>query len=64
MSWLIPFVALLTGAIAGGVFGLVGVPIPAPPNLAGVLGIVGIFVGYRAVEYLGLGVDLLSVFGL
>lgn len=64
MSWLIPFVALLTGVIAGSVFGLVGVPIPAPPELSGLLGIVGIFVGYRAVEYLGWGIDLLSIFGL
>jgi len=54
----------VTGLIAGVVFGLLGVPIPAPPELAGVLGIVGIFVGYRLVQYAGVGVDLQSLLGL
>ena len=64
MSWVVSLLALSTGIIAGGAFGLAGVPIPAPPELAGVLGIVGIFIGYRLVESLGVGVDLLGLLGL
>jgi XapX domain-containing protein len=64
MSWVVALLALSTGIIAGAAFGLVGVPIPAPPELAGVMGIVGIFLGYRLIEYLGVGVDLLQLLGL
>ena len=64
MSVIIALLALVTGLIAGVVFGLLGVPIPAPPELAGVLGIVGIFVGYRLVQYAGVGVDLQGLLGL
>jgi XapX domain-containing protein len=46
--------ATATGVIAGAVFALVDVPIPAPPALAGVMGIVGIFLGYKIVDYLDL----------
>lgn len=56
-------IALLTGFIAGAAFAAVGVPIPAPPTITGVLGIAGIYLGYRAVEYLGVGYDLLSILG-
>ncbi|MXR51977.1 XapX domain-containing protein [Halovenus sp. WSH3] len=52
--------ALLTGLFAGALFGLVQTPIPAPPNLPGILGIVGIFLGYRAVEYLDIQIDVLG----
>lgn len=38
--------ALLAGAAMGFVFALMRLPIPAPPTIAGVLGIVGITVGY------------------
>ena len=64
MSWTIGLLALLTGLIAGGVFAFVGVPIPAPPELPGVLGIVGIFLGYRLVQYADVGVDLLDMLGI
>jgi len=64
MSWALGLVALLTGLVAGAVFALVSVPIPAPPETPGVLGIVGIFLGYRLVEYAGVGVDLLELLGL
>ena len=64
MSWTVGLLALLTGLIAGGVFALIGVPIPAPPELTGVLGIVGIFVGYRLVQYAGISVDLLELLGV
>jgi len=64
MSWTIGLLALLTGLIAGGVFAFVGVPIPAPPELPGVLGIVGIFLGYQLVQYADVGVDLLDMLGI
>lgn len=64
MSIVLSAAALLTGLVAGAVFGFLKVPIPAPPNLAGVLGIVGIFLGYRAVEALDVSVDLLALLGL
>ncbi|MFW6018832.1 MAG: XapX domain-containing protein [Halapricum sp.] len=64
MSIVLSAAALLTGLIAGAAFGFLNVPIPAPPNLAGVLGIVGIFLGYRAVETLDVGIDLLALLGL
>lgn len=37
--------SFLTGLAVGIVFSLFKLPIPAPNNLAGILGIVGIFVG-------------------
>lgn len=36
----------LSGAIVGLVFGFMKLPIPAPPSLTGIMGIVGIFLGY------------------
>ena len=60
----VALVALLTGFIAGAAFAFLGVPIPAPPEVAGVLGIVGIYLGFKTVEFLGVGVDLLSALGL
>jgi len=39
--------ALAVGVIVGVVFGRLNLPIPAPSALAGVLGIVGIYLGYR-----------------
>lgn len=53
--------ALATGVIVGALFSLVQVPIPAPPTLAGVLGIVGIFLGYRGVEWAGARFDLIGM---
>lgn len=38
------------GAVCGVVFSLAGLPIPAPPVLAGVVGIVGVFAGYVLVQ--------------
>jgi len=37
--------ALGTGLVVGIVFSLLKLPIPAPPVLAGVVGIVGIYLG-------------------
>jgi XapX domain-containing protein len=53
--------ALLTGVVAGGAFAALEVPIPAPPNVAGVMGIVGLYLGYKGVEALGYSVDLLGL---
>lgn len=38
--------ALLCGAAVGFLFGKLRLPIPAPPTIAGILGIVGIALGY------------------
>ncbi|MFC7165514.1 XapX domain-containing protein [Halospeciosus flavus] len=56
--------ALLTGVATGAAFGFLRIPIPAPPNVAGIMGIVGIYVGYKLIEYLGVGYDLLAALGL
>ncbi|WP_066176063.1 XapX domain-containing protein [Bacillus marinisedimentorum] len=39
--------ALLTGLIVGFIFALFKLPIPAPPAIAGVAGIVGIYIGFK-----------------
>ena len=39
--------AILAGLIVGVVFSAIKLPLPAPPTLVGVLGIVGIYIGYR-----------------
>ncbi|MFD2043600.1 XapX domain-containing protein [Ornithinibacillus salinisoli] len=38
--------SFLAGIVLGAIFSLLNLPIPAPPNLAGIMGIVGIFVGF------------------
>ena len=53
--------ALATGILAGGLFSALEAPIPAPPNLAGVMGIVGIYLGFKGVEALGYSVDMLAL---
>jgi len=37
--------ALSAGVMVGTVFTLLGFPLPAPPTLGGVMGIVGVFLG-------------------
>lgn len=44
--------AFLAGLGCGVVFSLLRLPIPAPPSVAGLLGIVGVFVGYLLVSRL------------
>ncbi len=39
--------ALAVGLVVGFLFARLNLPIPAPPALAGVLGIVGIYLGYK-----------------
>ena len=63
MSWLLPTLALLTGLVAGALFAVLNIPIPAPPELAGVMGIVGLFAGYKLIEFFDVGVDLLGLLG-
>lgn len=40
------FLTTLTGAGVGAVFALFKLPVPAPPVFAGVMGIVGLWLGY------------------
>jgi XapX domain-containing protein len=40
--------AILTGFIVGFIFALFKLPIPAPPALAGIAGIIGIYLGFQA----------------
>jgi XapX domain-containing protein len=54
-------VALATGVVAGAAFAALEVPIPAPPNAAGIMGIVGIYLGFRGVEAMGYSVDVLGL---
>ena len=64
MSTQLTVLALLTGLVTGGLFRFLNIPIPAPPELRGLMGIVGIYLGYRVIEYLDIGVDLLETIGL
>ncbi|PSP65322.1 XapX domain-containing protein [Halobacteriales archaeon QH_8_64_26] len=64
MEYVVSALALCTGLLTGALFRFLGVPIPAPPNVPGVLGIVGIYLGFELIEYLGVGIDLLDLVGL
>jgi XapX domain-containing protein len=64
MNTALAVLALLTGFVTGSVFSYLQIPIPAPPNLIGVLGIIGIYVGYSIVNAADIGFDLLAVLGL
>lgn len=44
--------SLFAGAMLGAVFTLLHLPIPAPNVLAGVFGIIGVYAGYAAVNWL------------
>ena len=45
------FKALAVGFIVGAVFSLMKLPLPAPPVLAGLLGVVGIYLGMVIVRF-------------
>ena len=64
MNTILVVLATLTGLVTGLVFGFLEVPIPAPPSLAGVMGIVGIFLGYRIMDHFDVGINLLETLGL
>ncbi len=42
--------ALFSGLVVGGFFSILRLPIPAPQNIAGIMGILGIFLGYLTVK--------------
>lgn len=44
--------SLLVGFAVGLIFRVLKLPIPAPPALAGLMGIVGIYLGYRVAQLL------------
>ncbi len=54
---------LLTGLLTGAFFAVFDVPIPAPPELPGLMGIVGIYLGYKLVQYLGVSVGVFDSVG-
>ena len=39
--------ALLAGFIVGMIFTAIKLPLPAPPHIAGVVSILGVFLGYK-----------------
>jgi len=43
--------ALLAGLGVGVFFSLLRLPIPAPPTISGILGIVGVYLGYILINY-------------
>ena len=49
MDYLLP---LITGGIVGAAFAIAGATVPAPPNIPGVLGVVGITLGYMAISFI------------
>ncbi len=64
MSTQLTVLALLTGLVTGAVFRFLNIPIPAPPEIPGIMGIIGIFVGYRLIDHFDIGIDLLESLGL
>lgn len=51
-DWKVTLESLATGIVAGAIFTYIGLPIPAPGVLAGVVGIIGIYAGYKAIDLL------------
>lgn len=47
----IVILSIITGFIVGFIFALMKLPIPAPPALAGVMGIVGIYLGFKVFNW-------------
>ncbi|SFS36370.1 XapX domain-containing protein [Marininema halotolerans] len=52
--------SLLSGGIVGVLFALLRLPIPAPPALSGVLGIIGIYLGYQLISWFEGGKGLIQ----
>lgn len=63
MNAQLTLLALLTGLLTGAFFRLLSVPIPAPPELPGLMGIVGIYVGYKLIDHFDVAVDVLGTLG-
>ncbi len=64
MSTQLTVLALLTGLLTGALFRFLNIPIPAPPELPGIMGIVGIYLGYKVIDHFDVGVDLLESLGI
>jgi len=64
VEWTLTLLATCTGLTAGALFKFLEIPIPAPPELPGLMGIVGIYAGFKLVEYLGVSFDLLEALGV
>ena len=64
MNTTLTILALLTGFLTGLFFELFQLPAPVPPELPGVMGIIGIYLGFKVMQYLGYSVDLLGALGL
>ncbi|TLS36683.1 XapX domain-containing protein [Pseudalkalibacillus caeni] len=47
----IVLLSIITGFVVGFIFALFKLPIPAPPALAGIAGIVGIYLGFKAFSW-------------
>jgi XapX domain-containing protein len=45
-------ISFFTGLVMGGIFTILRLPIPAPPTMAGIAGIIGIFLGYVLIKLL------------
>ena len=56
--------ATFVGVTVGALFAFLRVPIPAPPELPGVMAIFGIYLGFKLVGYADVGYDLLDAIGL
>ncbi|MFC3476610.1 XapX domain-containing protein [Halobacterium litoreum] len=56
--------ATLAGLTVGAFFAFLRIPVPAPPSLAGVMGIVGVWLGYRLVHHFDAGFDVVEALGL
>jgi XapX domain-containing protein len=63
VDWKLTLVALAVGLVMGGIFRFLRVPMPAPPELPGLMGIVGVYLGYKLMEATGVGYDVLEVIG-
>ncbi|MDQ0214182.1 XapX domain-containing protein [Oikeobacillus pervagus] len=46
------FLSLLCGFTVGVIFAIFRLPIPAPPALAGIAGIIGIYLGFKIITWL------------
>ncbi len=42
--------ALVTGMTVGAIFASFKLPIPAPPELPGIMGIIGIYIGFKLIS--------------